>query len=60
MPPIDEQEKVVERDEPQLDLDEEEGDVEARRAAELVNRSETVRRAYGADKGTPKIDLVDF
>ena len=45
------------------DLDDQDGDLEARRAADLAvakGTAKTVRRAYGLDKGAPNIDLVDF
>lgn len=60
MPPIEVVEKAKDREDPELPDLEEDSAAEARRAEELVRTSETVRRAYGADKGTPKIDLVDF
>ena len=43
--------------------EEQDGDLEARRTADLAaakDTSRTVRRAYGLDKGAPQIDLVDF
>ena len=36
------------------------GELEARRAADLARSAETARRAYGLDKGAPKLDLMDF
>jgi len=60
MPPIDVVEKHVERDGPETIDNDDDTDVEVRRTTDLARTSETVRRAYGADKGTPQIDLVDF
>ena len=36
------------------------GDLEAKRAADLARTADTARRAYGLDKGAPKLDLMDF
>lgn len=44
-------------------LDHDNGDLEARRAADLATAKQaekTLTRAYGLDKGSPKIGLVDF
>ena len=35
-------------------------EVAIKRAADLARATDTARRAYGVDKGTPKIDLMDF
>ena len=43
-------------DTPVSDSDE----VAIKRAADLARATDTARRAYGVDKGTPKIDLMDF
>jgi type IV secretion system protein VirD4 len=43
-------------DTPASDSDE----VAIKRAADLARATDTARRAYGVDKGTPKIDLMDF
>lgn len=42
------------------DRQHDDGDVEAKRAADLARAATTVRRAYGLDKGAPNIDLMDF
>lgn len=60
MPPIEEQEKTVQRDIPELIPGDDDTDIEQRRAAGLARARDIARRAYGADKGTPDIDLVDF
>lgn len=35
-------------------------DIDTKRAADLSRAAEAARRAYGVDKGSPKLDLVDF
>ncbi len=35
-------------------------EVALKRAADLARASDTARRAYGVDKGTPNLDLMDF
>ncbi len=60
LPPIEEVEKALERCEPDANLNEDESGVESHRAANLLRKTENIRRAYGADKAAPQIDLMDF
>lgn len=60
--PEQETTKSAERDGPDVS-DTDAGDIESKRAADLAaarHASKTATRTYGLDKGTPKLDLMDF